>query len=478
MKNQIFNPYLPNYEYIPDGEPHVFGDRLYVFGSHDRFGASFFCDNDYVLWSAPINDLSEWTCHGVIYTKDQDPLNRKELNPLFAPDVCQGTDGRYYLYYCPCNTRSIGVAVCDTPSGRYGFLGHVCDGNGQLIGQRENDPYPFDPAVLVDDGNVFLYVGFSPDLNWDFMEKEFGTVPLQSGPFVIRLSDDMHTILTKPKKVIITDCPDPGHDFFEASSIRKINGFYYFVYSSWNSHELCYAIGADPEGPFTYKGILHDNGDIGIVDEDRRVSYTGNNHGSLVEVNGQWYVFGHRQTFWCSYARQGVAEKVYLKEDGTFDQAEMTSCGLNEGDLLPEGSYGTYIACHLTAKDGAIHYVDLCDDNMRNNHPAFIQDGEDREKDPNQYITNMRDGSVAGFKYFSYKQNINLSVKTRGDEGLFEVRTAFGGEPVAEITLVSSEDYIDSEAVSCVIPPCEKFALYFTYKGKGRIDFYDFTFHR
>ena len=89
----------------------------------------------------------------------------------------------------------------------------------------------------------------------------------------------------------------------------------------------------------------------------------------------------------------------------------------------------------------------------------------------------MQDGSVAGFKCFSYKQNINLSVKTRGDEGLFEVRTVLNGDPIAEIPLTPSEDYIDSEAVSCVIPPCEKFALYFTYKGKGRIDFYDFTFH-
>ncbi|MBQ1379909.1 MAG: hypothetical protein IIY76_07880 [Erysipelotrichaceae bacterium] len=69
MKKQVFNPYLPSYEYIPDGEPHVFDGRLYVFGSHDRFGAPFFCENDYVLWSAPVSDLSDWKFHGTIYKK-------------------------------------------------------------------------------------------------------------------------------------------------------------------------------------------------------------------------------------------------------------------------------------------------------------------------------------------------------------------------------------------------------------------------
>ena len=54
---QAFNPYLPSWEYIPDGEPYVFGDRVYVYGSHDRFNGFLFCLNDYVCWSAPVNDL-------------------------------------------------------------------------------------------------------------------------------------------------------------------------------------------------------------------------------------------------------------------------------------------------------------------------------------------------------------------------------------------------------------------------------------
>ena len=67
MKNQAYNPYLPSWEYVPDGEPHVFEDRLYVYGSHDKFNGTQFCMNDYVCWSAPLDDLSDWKMEGTIY---------------------------------------------------------------------------------------------------------------------------------------------------------------------------------------------------------------------------------------------------------------------------------------------------------------------------------------------------------------------------------------------------------------------------
>ena len=163
MKKQLFNPYLPNYEYIPDGEPHIFNDRLFIYGSHDRFNAPSFCENDYVTWSAPLSDLSDWQYHGVIFRKDQDPLNSEGKYPLFAPDCIQGKDGRYYLYYCPAGTQSIGVAVSDKPEGPFDFLDHVRDTDNAFIGRRNGDPYPFDPAVYIDNGRILLFVGFSPD---------------------------------------------------------------------------------------------------------------------------------------------------------------------------------------------------------------------------------------------------------------------------------------------------------------------------
>ena len=130
-KRQAVNPYLPLYEYIPDGEPHVFGDRLYLYGSHDRFDGRKFCENDYVCWSAPVTDLADWRYEGVIYHRTQDPRMPHGEHELWAPDVVQGKDGRYYLYYCPDDkVKSIGVAVCDTPAGHYMFYGVVvsnCD---------------------------------------------------------------------------------------------------------------------------------------------------------------------------------------------------------------------------------------------------------------------------------------------------------------------------------------------------------------
>ena len=100
MKQQAMNPFLPSYEYIPDGEPHIFEGRIYLYGSHDRFDGASFCLNDYVTYSCSVDDLSSWRYEGVIFQKKQDPKpGHSLLSSMFAPDVCKGADGRYYLYY-------------------------------------------------------------------------------------------------------------------------------------------------------------------------------------------------------------------------------------------------------------------------------------------------------------------------------------------------------------------------------------------
>ena len=114
MKRQVYNPFLPLWEYIPDGEPHVFGDRVYLYGSHDKEGGETFCMLDYTVWSAPVNDLTDWRCEGVSYRASQDPdyPNRKFM---YAPDVVQGNDGRYYLYYCMSGDFGVGGYHNDGP---------------------------------------------------------------------------------------------------------------------------------------------------------------------------------------------------------------------------------------------------------------------------------------------------------------------------------------------------------------------------
>ena len=182
-KKQSFNPCLPSYEYVPDVEPRVFGDRIYLYGSHDRFRGAEYCLNDYVCYSADVHNLAEWRYEGIIYRKEQDPRNRKrgnslfipkpgrfayakrtpgDLNPpgvhaLWAPDVIRGSDGRYYLYYCLDYLPQIAVAVCNVPAGKYEYLGMVRHPDGIPLGDREGDSTQFDPGVFVDeDGRIYL----------------------------------------------------------------------------------------------------------------------------------------------------------------------------------------------------------------------------------------------------------------------------------------------------------------------------------
>ena len=154
------NPYLPFWEYVPDGEPYVFGDRVYVYGSHDFFQGDVYCMGDYVGWSAPVDNLGDWRYEGVIYRKDQDPRNGNLQGNLYAPDVTVGPDGRYYLYYVLSNCGVVSVAVCDKPAGQYEFYGYVHYPDGTLLGERVGDEPQFDPGVITENGKTYLYTGF------------------------------------------------------------------------------------------------------------------------------------------------------------------------------------------------------------------------------------------------------------------------------------------------------------------------------
>ena len=316
-KKQVYNPYLPSYEYVPDGEPHVFGGRVYVYGSHDRFDGEMFCLNDYICYSADVKDLTQWKYEGVIFRKDQDPRNQNPtetepirkiynvksrfgngLNPpgihaLWAPDVVKGLDGKYYLYYCLDFLPEIGVAVCDTPAGSYEFLGFVKHADGTILGRGENDLGQFDPGIFIDDdGEIYLYSGNAP------MHKEH--IGGKQGSQVMTLEKDMVTLKTEPRLLLpsIADSEGTsfvGHEFFEASSIRKIGSTYYFVYSSVLSHELCYAVSSRPDRDYIYGGTIIDIGDVGLEGRCAKdaLNCLGNTHGGMAEILGQWYFPGN-----------------------------------------------------------------------------------------------------------------------------------------------------------------------------------------
>lgn len=497
---QAVNPYLPLYEYIPDGEPRVFDGRVYIYGSHDFAGGEKYCMGDYVTWSAPVDDLSQWRYEGVIYKRNQDPSNAENKLDLWAPDVVKGKDGRYYMYYCFSFYPEIGVAVSESPAGPFSFYGHVKYPDSVLGGKTLQEDFPFDPGVLVDDdGRVFLYYGFSPAKKLTPPPKEalmesgmteeeaeaelaqMSNTEFSKGAMVVELESDMVTVKRKPELLIpggliAGESSFEGHAFYEASSMRKVNDTYYFIYSSQLSHELCYATSQYPDHDFIYGGTIISNGDIGYQGNQSPKGMMGNNHGSIMEINGKWYIFYHRQTHGTESSRQGCAEQITIQKDGTIPQVEMTSCGLNGAPLAAKETYSAAIACNLicNTNEEKITYGQ----SLKEIQPYIFEDkaGED-EANSEHYIANMMNGTIVGYKYFKFDQTEEIQVCIRGTgEGTLNV-------------LIDSENgkMVGSMSVSGICEAWKKISvpveisegvhgLFFKFSGENAIDFKEFTF--
>ena len=293
------NPYMPLWEHVPDGEPRVFNhngeERVYVYGSHDTERGEY-CGRDYVVWSAPVTDLTNWTCHGTCYKAEDDSI-------LYAPDVVKKGD-TYYMYAAEQKGSRIMVARSDKPWGP--FKDPVLTELG------------FDPGVLVDDdGRVYAYWGFCKS-------------------YCAELNEDMATIIPGSlRENPIPHCRaawSPEDDafgwesFFEASSPRKMFGKYVYIFSRRVNEPvpelgvyddcngfLSYMWSDWPLGGWQWGGDISFNGGEILTDAEGKGIMTfrwGNNHGSVMEVNGQWYVFYHRQTGLNEYSRQAMLEPV------------------------------------------------------------------------------------------------------------------------------------------------------------------------
>ena len=475
---QVFNPYLPINEYIPDGEPHVFGARVYLYGSHDAEGGYTFCMRDYVTYSASVTNLKEWRYEGVIYRADQDPQYPK-LKYMYAPDVVCGNDGKYYLYYAMGGDYGYGgyigpisVAVADSPVGPFAFLGFVRNADGTPM-----EKYVcFDPAVLNDDGVIRLYYGTQygtdgslevqrePAFEKNLMEmfgksaEEIRSYPDNvMGPITAVLCDDMLTVKEEPKHLIpyhVKGTPFEAHPFFEASSMRKVGEKYYFIYSSWLNHELCYAVSDRPDGGFVFGGTIVSNGDVGMNDRagEERLNMTGTTHGSIIELNGRWYVFYHRLTHKSDYSRQACAEKITILPDGRIPQVEITSCGLNDGPLKAEGRYPAVIACNLT--NG--HMPTGSNSIYRDAFPNVNHLGDER------FIAEIEHGTLIGYKYFDLPKRFvfGVTVRAENEENLpkyegpvrLDERSVLSSEPVvryASDRAISSGIGVSGADVTC-----------------------------
>lgn len=481
------NPIFPLNEYIPDGEPHVFEDRIYLYGSHDRENGDRFCELDYVVYSAPVKDLTDWTYHGISYKKSQDPRSTEEkLVDYYAPDCVQGPDGKYYLYYVAMgpNTKNFGpmsVAVGDRPEGPFEYLSDIKYKDGTPVLKYLTN----DPAVINDNGKVYLYYGWG--LARDFRSKLLAPVynmvqsKLFSRPVTeikatkpsilscacVELESDMCTVKEEPHSVLDSKTTADKHSalyhhaFYEAPSIRKFGEWYYLIYSSGENHELAYAMSKYPDRDFEYKGVLISNCDLGYKGNTKRLALAGTIHGSVEYINGAYYVFYHRCTNNTDFSRQACMEPIKMNEDGTFEQTEITTQGADE-PLESKGVYSACLCCNL--------YHDKITSVQGNGH------GQNQpnitHKDGERFITAITDETTIGFKYVNFKNPATLSITVRGVEGIFDVYA--GEEKIGYVDVVHSQKWkeynIELRSITKIAP------LYFIYRGKGKVDFLEFKF--
>ena len=463
------NPYLPLWEHIPDGEPRVFeynGEkRVYVYGSHDTLKTAY-CGRDQVVWSAPVDDLTDWKYHGVCYTATDGSV-------LYAPDVVQKGD-TFYLYAAECCGGRVMVASSKNPAGPF------------------TDPKPtklgFDPGVLVDDdGRVYAYWGFC-------------------SCYCAELEDDMATIkegtLRAHPMGHVPDGWNPTADkehidlrdaFFEASSPRKINGKYVYVYSKrymtpvpeLGVYEPCngflsYKWSDSPLDGFKEGGDISFNGGeiIKLPDGTGQQTYRwGNNHGGLVEINGQWYIFYHRHTGTDEFARQGMIEPVDIAmgQDGKIYIGDITYVNGEPVSSKPveETSSGASVngldAYKIISAGYACHISPL--------RQAYVKPVYEQVDGVSAPVVGIKDGTTVGLRYLQFGTSApkTVTVSASADKPMsVKVRVdSFRGRVIAEFEIKPGETEHRAPLTAGVIG---KRAVYFEFSGGGEAEFDCFTF--
>jgi arabinoxylan arabinofuranohydrolase len=339
-QNPIAKPGL----YIADPSSHVWKDgKLYIYGSRDE-NPAYYCSHDHYVLST--SDLIHWEVTPDAFASagknDQVPYSD---DFLYAPD-CQYKNGTYYLYYTlasPVNTE--GVATSNSPVGPF-VNGMVIDLGG--INQ-------IDPCVFIDDDGQGYYI-------WG----QFSAKMAKLMPNMVEI--DKSTI----RDSVVTE---KDHFFHEGGYMVKRNGIYYFIYAHMGRAGMPTCIGystaTSPMGPYKYGGV--------IVDNDHCDPGNWNNHGSIVEFKGKWYVFYHRSSHNSVTMRRACVEPITFHADGSIDEVEMTTQGA-AGPLNPLLKMDAERACLLT---GNVRIV------------AFTAGNEE--------LTGIRNEDKAGYKYFHFE---------------------------------------------------------------------------
>jgi len=348
------NPIVPAGMYIADPEGHQWNNgRFYVYGSRDE-KPNYYCSHRYHVLST--RDLLHWDVdHDTFATRGENRQVPYSEALLYAPD-CAYRDGTYYLYYCLASGgEDEGVATSPSPYGPF-VNGRKIAGISQI-----------DPAVLVDDdGQAYIYWG-------QFNSK------------AARLKPNMLEI--EPGSVVENLLTEKEHFFHEGSSIRKHNGIYYMVYAHIGRRGrptcLGYATSRSPLGPFEYRGVIIDN--FGCDPE------VWNNHGSIAEFDGRWYVLYHRATHASRAMRKACIEPITFAADGSIAEVEMTSQGA-AGPLNARARIEAEAACLLSGQ------------------VRIAQSGEQQEQ-----LTQIHHGDTAAYKYLDFGDGVtSFTAKTLG----------------------------------------------------------------
>ena len=444
------NPYLPLWEHLPDGEPRVFEDpdqpgkfRAYIIGSHDT-NYTAYCGSDIRMWSAPVEDLSQWRDEGPIFTHYVDG----QWDTMFAPDLVEVKDratGKktYYLYPHSRGWQRVAM-VCksDRPNGPFTPINLTEDGRRCLPGSLID----FDPSVFIetitnkkdpdyDKGfRAYVFYGFQHstacelDQNTMYSKRE-GTELID--PFIPASSADGRLLDKEGSeyKALYNGQNPLDFNFFEASSIRQVGNKYVMVFSGYSGKEyglgntnsaLRYAFGDSPLGPWRSGGVLVDSRGVVPNEDGSQLMTTNaahNTHGSLQEINGQWYVFYHRPPRGFGYARQPMVAPVKITwdkkkvadggvvkitgydpyaadqswtaatSDGmVYSGAEVTSEGFQIFGLPPYQYYSAGYACFMAGGTNSNEW-------MQDNHDIWNNSMD---------LAGITNGGIVGFKYFGF----------------------------------------------------------------------------
>lgn len=486
------NPYLPLWEHLPDGEPRVFEDpdnpgkqRAYIIGSHDITYTGY-CGNDIRMWSAPVEDLSKWRDEGPIFTHFVDG----QWDTMFAPDLVEVKDRKtgkktYYLYPHSRGWRRVAM-VCksDRPDGPFTPVNLTEDGRQCLPGSMID----FDPSVFIeyvtDKKDPDYDKGFRAYVFYGFQRSTAFELD-QNNMYALRPGTKVHDYfipassrygeVRDPKG---TEYPalykgqDPGDfNFFEASSIRQVGNKYVMVFSGYSGPDyglgstnsaLRYAFGDSPLGPWRSGGVLVDSrGVVPNTDGTRLITTNAahNTHGSIEQINGQWYVFYHRPPRGFGNARQAMVAPVkitwdkkkvadggtvkitaydpYSKNnewtaaasDGTeYTGAEVTSEGFQIFGLPPYRYYSAGIACYMSGYNW-----------MQDNHDIWNNSMD---------LAGITNGGIIGFKYFGIEglKKDTKGVKafngiSKGDSATLNLRLTPGGNGGFKIKVMLDGPY-------------------------------------